>query len=190
MFTLWRVLAHRNAPPAIGLYEAVSIDRRVGLTDIDLNLHLNNAKYLKYMDLARLENMLANGMMWKFIRSNTRPIITNTEIAYIRELRTWQPFSVSARILGYDDKYIYSEQRFMSDGKLCTHAFTRFACVYKGRARPAPEVLAHVGITEPSPSLPEPVQLWRNMLDAKKHYALGSTRPATDLATEKDRHVA
>lgn len=186
MFLLWKVLAHRNAAPAIGLFDEASIDCRVGLTDIDLNLHLNNAKYLKYMDLARLDNMLQNGLMWKFLRSNTRPIITNTEISYIKELRTFSRFSVSARILGYDEKYVYSEQRFTSEGRLCTHAFTRLATVYKGRARPAPEVFAHVGITQPSPALPEPVLAWKDMLDAKKQYALGTTARAAAMEKRKD----
>lgn len=186
MFTLLHVLSFRNAPPSCGLYDPVSVDCRVGLTDIDLNLHLNNAKYLKYMDLARLENMLQNGMMWKFLRGGVRPIITNTEISYIKELRTWQKFSVSAQLLGNDGKYIYSEQRFTSEGKLCTHAFTRFACVYQGRSRPVSEVLARLGVPDTPPPLPEPVLRWQHMLDAKKTYALGLPNPLT----EKTPHVA
>jgi len=185
MLTLIDVIRRRNAAPTHALCEAVSIDCRVGLTDIDLNLHLNNAKYLKYMDLARVENMLANGLMWKCMRAGIRPIITNTEISYIRELRTWQRFSVSAQILGYDDKYFYSEQRFTSDGKLCTHAFTRLACVHKGRAQNVPETFARLGISELPPPLPEPVKLWKDMLDAKKSYALGPKPTA-----ENHRHVA
>ena len=186
MFHLINVIARRNAPPTHRLYDEVTKSCRVGLTDIDLNLHLNNAKYLKYMDLARLENLLSTGLMWKFIRANIRPIITNTEIAYIRELRTWQEFSVTARFIGIDEKYMYFEQRFTSEGKLCTHAFTRFACVHKGRAQLAPEVFARLGITDPSPALPEPVLLWRDMLDAKKKYALGANSPVT----EKHKDVA
>lgn len=192
MFTLIDVIRRRNAAPTHGLCESVSIHRRVGLTDIDLNLHLNNAKYLKYMDLARLENMLANGLMWKFMRAGIRPIITNTEIAYIRELRTWQEFSVSAQILGYDEKYLYSEQRFTSHGKLCTHAFTRLACVRKGKAQPVAETFARLGITQVPPPLPEPVLIWKDMLDAKKAYALGvSPNPHTPhTKQESNTHVA
>lgn len=186
MLTLIDVIRRRNAPPTISLYESVSIDCRVGLTDIDLNMHLNNAKYLKYMDLARLENMMANGMMWKFLRARVRPIITNTEISYIRELRTWQTFSVSAQILGHDEKYLYSEQRFTSESKLCTHAFTRLACVTKGRSQPVPEVFARLGLTDKPLALPEPVLLWKDMLDAKKLYAVGKSI----TVTEKQKDVA
>lgn len=190
MFHLLRLLHWYNRAPTHGLYDEVARDCRVGLTDIDLNLHLNNAKYLKYMDLARLENLLSTGMMWRFLRERVNPIITNTEISYIRELRTWQPFSVSAQFLGFDEKYLYFEQRFMSDGKLCTHAFTRFACVHKGRAQPAMPTLERLGVHEASPALPEPVLAWKEMLDAKKRYALGKPQTAIAIATEKQKHVA
>ena len=186
MFHIIDVLARKNKPPTHALYDVVTKDCRVGLTDIDLNLHLNNAKYLKYMDLARLENLLSTGLMWKFIGAGIRPIITNTEIAYIRELRTWQQFAVSAQFIGIDEKYMYFEQRFTSEGKLCTHAFTRFACVHKGRSQLAPQVFANLGITDAAPPLPEPVLLWKDMLDAKKLYALGKTTPVK----EKQQDVA
>lgn len=173
MLHLLEVLRRRNAPATHGFYEEVSKDFRVGLTDIDLNLHLNNAKYLKYMDLARLEHMLATGTLWKMIPVNARPIIANTEISYVRELRTWQRFSISARILGVDEKYMYYEHRFTSEGKLCTHALLRLVCVQKGKSQPIPAMLDFLGVTEPAPALPEPVLLWKDMLDAKKKFALG-----------------
>ena len=76
--------------------------------------------------------------------------------------------------------------RFTSEGRLCTHAFTRFATVHKGRARPATEVMAYIGVDAASPPLPEPVLAWREMLEAKKLYALGRSAPTP----EKRPHVA
>jgi len=186
MFTLIDVLRRKHAPPTHGIYDEVRKDFRVGLTDIDLNLHLNNAKYLRYMDLARLENVLATGIFWKLTEARTRPIIANTEISYIRELRTWQKFSVSAQLVGVDEKYMYYEQRFLSDGKLCTHSFIRMACVHRRKSRPITEVFAILGITEAPPALPEPVLLWKDMLNAKKQYSLGNTK----TVVEKQKDVA
>lgn len=171
MFYLLKVLAHKNKPPTHQLYDEVTKSCRVGLTDIDFNMHLNNAKYFKYMDLARLEHLLATGMLWKMIAARINPVIAHNEISYIRELRTWQRFTVSARVVGADDKYLYYEQRFMSEGKLCTHSFMRIACLHQGKSRPMAEVFAVLGITSPPPALPEPVLLWKEMLDAKKKYA-------------------
>lgn len=186
MFPLINALRRRNAPPTHGFWDEVTMDFRVGLTDIDLNLHLNNAKYLKYMDRIRLEHWLVTGMMWKMFPIGMRPIISNTEIAYVRELRTWQRFTATARILGVDEKYMYYEHKFTSDGKLCTHVFLRMVCVHQGKSRPIADMFEVIGDPGPVPALPEPLLRWKDMLEAKKLYALGMTQPVT----EKPKHVA
>ncbi|MFP5441081.1 MAG: acyl-CoA thioesterase [Gammaproteobacteria bacterium] len=173
MFELINILRRRNAPPTHGLLDTVYRDFRVGLTDIDLNLHLNNARYLKYLDRARVEHMLATGLLWKMIRSRTRSVVANTEISYIRELRTWQPFTVSVRIAGWDEKYFYFEQRFESEGRLCTHAFMRLVHLEKGKGISSAQALARMRIEAESPPLPEPVLRWREMLAAKRDYSKG-----------------
>lgn len=172
MLHLLDVIRRRNNTPTHGLYDEVSKSFRVGLSDIDLNFHLNNAKYLKYMDLVRLEHVLATGVLWKLIPFHTRIIIANTEISYIRELRTWQKFTITARVLGVDEKYLYYEHRFTSDEALCTHAFLRLACVKDGKSQPIPEILGHLGMTNNAPELPEPILLWKDMLEAKKNFSL------------------
>lgn len=180
---LLRVFTRRNDAPTHAPFDEVNESFRVGLGDIDLNLHLNNAKYLAYMDLARLEHLVSTGLLYRFMSNECNPIVASTEISYVRELRTFQPFTVSARMLGYDERYFYYEQRFVSEGKLCTHAFLRLACVHGGRGRPIAEVRELLGLPE-SPPLPAPVLKWREMLDAKRLYARGEPRePAADAAT-------
>ncbi len=169
-FRLARIYLRRNDAPTHHAFDEVRCDFRVGLADIDLNLHLNNAKYLRYMDLARLEHLVATGLLYRFIRSRHNPIVAATEIAYVRELRTFQPFTVSARMIGYDERFLYYEQRFVSDGKLCTHAFLRLACVRGGKGRPTSDLREAVGLPD-SPALPEPIVRWRAMLEAKRAYA-------------------
>lgn len=183
MFRLLDVLRRRNAAATHGLFDTVVQARRVGLTDIDFNLHLNNVKYLRYMEGSRLEHLLATGLLWRLIRARANSVIANTEISYLRELRTWQPFTVSARLVGWDDKYFYYEQRFESDGKLCTHAFIRLATLYRGKSISMARMLELTGIDAVSPPLPEPVLRWRDMLAAKRDFARNQPE-------EKLRHVA
>ena len=172
-----------------GLFDAVDSGFRVGLTDIDLNLHLNNARYLKYMDLSRLEHMLATGLLWRMIRARCNSVVANTEISYIRELRTWQKFSASARIVGWDEKYFYYEQRFESEGRLCTHAFIRLASLHGGKSIPVAQVMDRMGLDAVSPELPAPVLLWRDMLAAKREFSRNAPQD-TRKHHEDPRHVA
>lgn len=179
MFELIKILLYRHAAPTHDLLATVHTNFRVGLTDIDFNLHLNNARYLKYLDRARVEHMLATGLLWRMIRSRCRSVVANTEIGYIRELRTWQPFTVSVRIVGWDEKYFYFEQRFESNGKLCTHVFMRLVHLEKGKSIASAQALARMGIEAVSPELPEPVLRWREMLAAKRDYSRQTGSPRT-----------
>ncbi|MFZ5757752.1 MAG: acyl-CoA thioesterase [Pseudomonadota bacterium] len=196
MFSMIKVLRHRNRTPTHGLFDTVRHDRRVGLTDIDFNLHLNNVKYLKYMEQTRLEHLLATGLLWRSLRAGVNSVIANTEISYIRELRTWQPFTVTARIVGWDEKYFYYEQRFESEGRLCTHAFIRLASLHRGKSIPMARMLELTGFRDTPPPLPEPALRWREMLASKRDYALafdstGATRnPSVTAPAGENRHVA
>lgn len=198
MFELFKVLRRRNAVPTRDLFDTTTLDCRVGLTDIDYNLHLNNVKYLKYLERARLENLLANGLLWRMINARVNAVVANTEISYLRELRTWQRFSVSARIVGWDEKFFYFEQRFESDGKLCTHAFVRLASLHNGKSIPMAQMLERVGLEVLTPPLPEPVLRWQDLLAAKRNHAKGlehgqampAAAPGTATRNKENRHVA
>lgn len=167
-----RVLTRWNDAPTHGLLDEVAEEFRVGPTDIDLNLHLNNARYLKYMDRVRLEYFVTTGLLRRMYEQKTNPIVSSTEITYVRELRTFQRFRVTARLVGYDDRYLYFEQRFLADGRLATHAHLRLACVHQGKARPLAELRDAVGLPEPR-ALPESVERWREMLAAKRRSVVG-----------------
>ena len=122
MLELISAARRRKRPPTHQLFDVVTMEFRVGLLDIDLNMHLNNAKYLKFMDRSRLEHAVVTGLLNRMLEARCNGVVANTEIAYIRELRPYQQFQVHTRILGWDDKYVYYDQRFESQRKLHTHA--------------------------------------------------------------------
>ena len=69
MFELISAALRRKRPPTHALFDTVSMEFRVRLFDIDLNMHLNNAKYLKYMDRCRLEHAVSTGLLDKLIQA-------------------------------------------------------------------------------------------------------------------------
>lgn len=160
----------RKRPPTHNLFDTVSMEFRVRLFDIDLNMHLNNAKYLKYMDRCRLEHAVSTGLLDKLIHARCAAVVANTEIAYVREIRPYQYFTVETRILGWDDKYVYYDQRFISKDRLHTHALLRVAHMYGGKAISPQAVQEITGLNMQSPVLPEYVEQWRKLLTAKRRY--------------------
>src|SRR5690606_948133 len=160
----------RKRPPTHALFDTVSMEFRVGLFDIDLNMHLNNAKYLKFMDRCRLEHSVCTGLLNEMIQARCNAVVANTEIAYVRELRPYQQFDVRTRILGWDDKYVYYDQRFESQGKLHTHALLRLVNMYGGKAISPQSVQEMTGINKTSPALPDYVEQWKRLLQTKRRY--------------------
>ena len=116
------------------------------------------------------ERMYYAGLLDKLIQARCAAVVANTEIAYVRELRPYQHFSIDTRILGWDDKYVYFDQRFLSQGKLHTHALLRVVHMYGGKAI-SPQAMQEItGLNMQSPALPEYVEQWKKLLLSKKRY--------------------
>lgn len=170
MLELISTAVRRRKPPTHGLFDTVSMDFRVALWDLDLNMHLNNAKYLKFMDKCRLEHSIVTGFMQKMIEARCHTVVANTEIAYVRELRPYQRFTVNTRILGWDEKYMYYDQQFESQNKLHTHALLRVIHFHDGKPI-NPQAVQEITDThfEP-PALPGYIENWKTLLQTKRQH--------------------
>src|SRR5271167_2729969 len=84
---------------------------RVLPNDLDLNLHMNNGRYLTVMDLGRIDFLTRAGSPLVFLRNRWRPLIGGTIIRYRFSLRAFERFEVATRILYWDEKWFYFEQR-------------------------------------------------------------------------------
>ncbi|XP_050544138.1 protein THEM6-like [Daktulosphaira vitifoliae] len=86
-------------------------------TDVDFLLfHMNNSRYLREIDFARTEFYMRTGL-WKAIRDKGGlPVQGGTSIRYRRFIRTFTVYSISSRIVYWDQSSIYMEHRFVSRG--------------------------------------------------------------------------
>ena len=173
MFDMIRAARRRKQPPTHGVLDTVSMEFRVGILDLDLNLHLRNHRYLRFMDRCRLEHAVVTGLLHRMIQARCNTVMANMEVSYIRELRPYQQFQVETRILGWDDKYVYYDQRFVSQGKLHTHVLLRMVNMYGGKAVSPSTVQEITGLNLESPALPNYVQQWKRLLQSKKEETEG-----------------
>lgn len=165
----WIGAERRHEQPATHpLFDVVSMDCRVRLIDIDRNLQLGTGTYTKIMDRCRREHGRLTGLLGHIANARINVVLANTEIAYVRELRPYQRFQVHTRVLGWDDKYLYYDQRFDSQNKLHTHALHRLACLHGGKTVSTSALQEALGHTRPSPPLPEYVESWKTLLHNKR----------------------
>ena len=128
--------------------------------DLDPNRHLNNGRYLTIMDLGRFDLTLHSGLMREIIRRRWMPVLGGATITFQRPLKLFQRFTLTTRIVGWDDKWIYMEQTFDSRGKRSATALVKGLLRGPDGSVPTPEVMAAVGLDSPSPPLSAAVERW------------------------------
>jgi acyl-CoA thioesterase FadM len=137
-------------------------------TDCDLNIHVNAGRYLSFMDVARMDLIGRTGLLRHLMRRGWRPIMGGAVVRYRREIRPFERFLVRSRILGWDEKWFYIEHLVEKGDQHCASAFTRTLIRKKGESLAPGEVLELLGLSgRPSPQLPELVERWRTMEDAR-----------------------
>lgn len=87
---------------------------RVWPHDLDLNLHLNNGRYLTLMDLGRIDFVLRTGLWRPLMANKWSPIISTAAIRFRRELRPFEAFTIETRLVAWSDTTAVMEQTFVS----------------------------------------------------------------------------
>jgi acyl-CoA thioesterase FadM len=106
------------------------INSRVWPTDLDANIHMNNGRYLSVMDLGRLDYMVRVGLMGRVLQEKWMPVLSAATIRYRIPLNPFQKFKLETRVVWWDDKWFYMEQRFIirggdKDGAVAAIAFVK-----------------------------------------------------------------
>ena len=86
--------------------------RSVWPNDIDLNMHLNNARYLNIMDYARTHLLARTRLLEHIIHSRWQPLVGAVWITYRRSLPLFSGFQLTSRLACWDERWFYIEQTF------------------------------------------------------------------------------
>jgi YbgC/YbaW family acyl-CoA thioester hydrolase len=141
----------------IGLLDSSTLRFRVLPTDLDINLHMTNARYLSFMDLGRTDLLLRAGMLNMLRQERWKPVVGNIDIKFRRSLNPFQTFELQTRLLCWDEKWLYLEQSLESEAGV--HAIATVRGLFVGREGSVPSrvVLDYLGRREESPPFPEQV---------------------------------
>ncbi|WP_299489811.1 thioesterase family protein [uncultured Shewanella sp.] len=137
-------------------------------SDCDINFHLTNSRYPAFMDLARTYMLAEMGLLSRFIKLGWMPIVNAVEFTYIRDIKPLAKFEIETKLVGWDEKYFYIEQRFVSNKGLHCIVHVRGVFVCKGKQVPIDSMLKEVGYEQTTPALPAEVLKWKDFLQLKK----------------------
>lgn len=132
---------------------------RVLPSDLDLLLHMNNARYLREADVARAAHLARCGVLGALRELGAHAVLAASCARYRRSLRLFEAFEVRTRLLGWDGRAFYLEARFVSarDGFVCALLRSRQHVVGATPER----VVQHLCKRRvEAPELPEELQHW------------------------------
>ncbi len=140
--------------PRTGLLDSSELRFWVLPTDLDINLHMTNARYLSFMDLGRTDLLLGAGILKMMWRERWMPVVGHIDINFRRSLRPFQRFTLKSRLLCWDAKWLYLEQRIESDNGV--HSVAHVRGLFRGRegSIPTERLLAGIGYSNASPPFP------------------------------------
>ena len=138
-----------------GVFDESVLRLRVWPTDMDLNFHLNDGRYMSLAGLARVDLMLRSGLLRRAVKRGWYPVVASAIVRYRREIKWMEKFTLRSRIVGWDEKWVYFEHRFEKGDDLAAIAYARGVLRNRDGAVPTSDVMALVGHTAPSPPLPD-----------------------------------
>jgi acyl-CoA thioesterase FadM len=134
--------------------------------DSDFHLHMTNSRFSSFCDLARVGALFDHGVMSKLIKHGYAPIVTAQNFIHFKEIAMFKSFTVTSRIVGWDDRFWFFQHDFYQRGELKATAFAKGFFVCKRKVVPFPEIVALSGKTLPSPPLPPMVAEWKAACDS------------------------
>ncbi|KAM4688722.1 protein THEM6 [Discoglossus pictus] len=82
--------------------------------DLDFLLHMNNSRYLREADFARLSYFTRSGLFGAIHSLSAGMVMAACTVRYRRSLKLFENFEIRTRLLCWDDKAFYVEQRFVA----------------------------------------------------------------------------
>ena len=110
-FRLLRVLVQGLLRARVPWDARTRLDFRVWPLDLDLNLHMTNARYMALMDLGRMNLILQTGLGRLVVKERWGPVIASALVRFRRPLHLLEAFSLSTRIIAFERKRNRPEEK-------------------------------------------------------------------------------
>ncbi|KAG9278740.1 protein THEM6 [Astyanax mexicanus] len=162
---LWVILNAALQEPVRDILAEQVIDSRVLPQDLDFMGHMNNARYLRECDMGRFDLFARNGIFMAGRALKATMVIGASTVRYRRSLAFGEAFQLRTRIVSWDEKSFYVEQRFVSksDGFISAVMLCRQNVI---RSTPD-KILEHLCKRKVEcPDIPEHLQQWIKFISA------------------------
>jgi acyl-CoA thioesterase FadM len=136
---------------------------RVWPNDIDINMHLNNARYLSMMDFGRTHMLARMRLLDHVVHARWTPLVGAVWMTYRRSLPLFSKFTLGSRLICWDDRWFYIEQIFSGKEGLAAVGWVKGMLRDSSGAVNPQDVLQIVSPGAVSPAMPETIATWNDL---------------------------
>jgi len=158
---------HLRPLPRLGVLDEDTLRLRVLPNDIDINLHMNNARYLSLMDYARTHLLARTRLLEHIIQSRWQPMVGATWVTYRRSLPLFARFTITSRMICWDERWFYIEQTFSGKQGLAALGWIKGVLRNKQGIVDPQSVIESVAPGTLSPPMPEAIANWNELTREK-----------------------
>ena len=139
------------------IFDTTVIRSRVMLTDQDMFAHMTNSRYFSFSDLAIINYVVRTGSWSKLRKRGWSPVVAAESVTFLRMLRAHQRFNVETRLVGWDERYLCLEHRFVRGGDptAVVRIVARFASRNRSERVMMSDVTELLDVSQQSPTLPD-----------------------------------
>jgi len=112
--------------------------------DLDINLHMNNGRYLTVCDLTRVDMFIRTGLAKTMLKEKWAPIISEHTMKYKKGLKLFQKYNLKMEVTGWDDKSFNMVHTFMVKDRVVAEGTSKGVILSKQGVIPPLDVMAKV----------------------------------------------
>eukprot|EP01130_Rhizamoeba_saxonica_P003155 TRINITY_DN1357_c0_g1_i2.p1 TRINITY_DN1357_c0_g1~~TRINITY_DN1357_c0_g1_i2.p1 ORF type:complete len:176 (-),score=30.69 TRINITY_DN1357_c0_g1_i2:22-549(-) len=157
-----KVLAKSKLKEKIKPLDTTTCEYRVRFRDLDINFHMNNSRYVEAMEMSRIDYAGRTGLPLGF---KYQPLLGSVHARYLYSLTFGNKYSVTTKLAGATDKWIYMNHEVHSDeGRLCAFARVKFLMrdIKQNRNVPTSEIAEVLGLSMDELAMQNNLQEWVN----------------------------
>lgn len=157
---MFKELARARRMPELGLFDTHVSHHLCWPWDLDPWVELNNGRTLTLFDLGRLPLGLRTGIHKVLKARGWGMTVAGSSVRYRRRVTMFSRLMTHSRCLGWDARFLYTEQSMWKGDECTSHVLIRSAIVSKAGIVPPVELAQAAGHTGDSPDLPDWVKAW------------------------------
>ncbi|MCF6257573.1 MAG: thioesterase family protein [Gammaproteobacteria bacterium] len=121
-----------------------ALSLRVLPNDIDINLHMNNGRYLTICDLTRVDMFIRTGLAKTMIVEKWMPVISEHTMKYKKALTLFQKYEIKMEITGWDERSFQMVHTFIVGDRVVAEGTSLGVIVSKSGVVPPVDVMERV----------------------------------------------